>query len=342
MRASHPRLVVAAATFLSLSLLTAACGGDAAPEPTAPPSSVPSAAPPAGGGSDDGFPVTVEVAGASFTIPARPERIVSLSASATEGLFAIGAGAQVVAVDEFSDFPAEAPRTALSGFTANVEALATYDPDLVIVFYDPGDLVAGLATAGIPVLVLPAATVLEDAFDQLLVLGRVTGNVAEAERVVAGLSARVEAAVTSVPTRTTPLTYFHELDDTLYTVTSSTFIGDVYGRLGLVNVADAADPEGASFGYPQLSAEFLLSADPDLVFLADTRCCGQDATTFAARPGFSGLRAVTGGGVVPLDDDVASRWGPRVVDLLEQVAAVVAGRDGGGPARGAGSDDGGY
>jgi iron complex transport system substrate-binding protein len=97
----------------------------------------------------------------------------------------------------------------------------------------------------------------------------------------------------------------------------------VYGLLGLVNVADAADPDGAAFGYPQLSTEFLLASDPDLVFLADSRCCDQDATTFAARPGFSDLRAVVDGGVIVLDDDVASRWGPRIVNLLEQIAAAV-------------------
>ena len=90
-----------------------------------------------------------------------------------------------------------------------------------------------------------------------------------------------------------------------------------------MNVADAADPDGAAFGYPQLSTEFLLSSDPDLVFLADSRCCDQDATTFAARPGFADLRAVVDGGVIVLDDDVASRWGPRIVDLLEQIAAAV-------------------
>ena len=120
-----------------------------------------------------------------------------------------------------------------------------------------------------------------------------------------------------------PLTYFHELDDTLYTVTSATFVGAVYALLGLENIADAADADGASFGYPQLSAEFLLAADPDLVFLADTRCCATDASTFAARPCFAALRAVRSCDVIELDDDVASRWGPRIVDFLEQAAAAV-------------------
>ncbi len=312
MSSTPSRLVVAAATFLSLALLTAACGTDAAaPEPPPVP-------------ADAGFPVTVDAYGVPVTITARPERIVSLSPASTEGLFALGAGAQVVAVDEYSDFPAEAPTTTLSGFTPNLEAIVAYEPDLVVVSYDPGDLVAGLQAAGITVLVLPAAVTFDDVYTQLELLGVVTGNVGGAAELVASLQTRVAAVTATLPTLERPLTYFHELDDTLYTVTSSTFVGAVYALLGLDNVADAADPDGASFGYPQLSAEFLLDADPDLVFLADTRCCAASAQTFAQRPGFSTLRAVQDGNVIELDDDVASRWGPRIVDLLEQAAAALA------------------
>ena len=321
MHNARRRLVVAAATIMSLSLITAACGNEAATEP--PPSTAPPAAPAPTAGPSDGFPVTLDVYGTPFTVEARPERIISLSPSSTEGLFAIGAGPQVVAVDEYSDFPADAPTTTLSGFTPNVEAIVAFDPDLVIVSYDPGDLVALLAATGVQVLVLDAAVDLEDVLRQLTILGAVTGNVGAATDVVADLELRVANVLAAAPIRDEPLTYFHELDDTLFTVTSSTFVGSVYGLLGLVNVADAADPDGAAFGYPQLSTEFLLSSDPDLVFLADSRCCDQDATTFAARPGFADLRAVVDGGVIVLDDDVASRWGPRIVDLLEQIAAAV-------------------
>jgi len=312
MRSTHSRLVVAAATFLSLALITAACGTDAAaPEPPPTP-------------AEAGFPVTVDAYGVPVTIAARPERIVSLSPASTEGLFALGAGAQVVAVDEYSDFPAEAPTTTLSGFTPNLEAIVAFEPDLVVVSYDPGDLVAGLQAAGITVLVLPAAVTFDDVYTQLEILGVVTGNVGGSAELVASLQTRVAAVVATLPALERPLTYFHELDDTLYTVTSSTFVGAVYALLGLDNIADAADPDGASFGYPQLSAEFLLDADPDLVFLADTRCCATSAETFAQRPGFSALRAVQDGNVIELDDDVASRWGPRIVDLLEQAADALA------------------
>ena len=321
MRNSRRRLVVAAATIMSLSLITAACGNEAATEPQ--PSTAPPAAPAPTAGPSDGFPVTLDVYGTPFTVEARPERIISLSPSSTEGLFAIGAGPQVVAVDEYSDFPAAAPTTTLSGFTPNVEAIVALDPDLVIVSYDPGDLAASLAATGVQVLVLDAAVDLEDVLRQLTILGAVTGNVGAATDLVADLELRVANVLAAAPILDEPLTYFHELDDTLFTVTSSTFVGSVYGLLGLVNVADAADPDGAAFGYPQLSTEFLLASDPDLVFLADSRCCDQDATTFAARPGFADLRAVVDGGVIVLDDDVASRWGPRIVDLLEQIAAAV-------------------
>ena len=324
MRSIRSRLV-AAAPALALAALLAACGGDAtAPEPAPPDADAAAAAPEQDPDAEpdepaSGFPLELEVAGRTLSLPARPERIVSLSPSTTEGLFAVGAGAQVVAVDEYSDFPAEAPTTDLSGFTPNVEAILGYDPDLVIVSYDPGDLVASLETAGIPVLVLDAAVDLDGALAQLGILGTVTGNVATAQDVVRSLEDRIEAAVASVPPLDVPATYVHVLDDALFTATSATFIGSVYGRFGLENAADAADPDGEAFGYPQLSAEYLVDADPDLVFLP-----GGDADAFAALPGLGGLRAVASDRVVELAPDVASRWGPRVVDFVERVAATVA------------------
>jgi iron complex transport system substrate-binding protein len=118
------------------------------------------------------------------------------------------------------------------------------------------------------------------------------------------------------------LSFYYELDDTYYSVTSETFIGQLFAMLGLENIADAA--KGASSGYPQLSAEYIVESDPDLIFLADTECCGQSAETVARRPGWGDLSALAHGGVVELDDDVASRWGPRVVDLLREIAGAAS------------------
>ena len=272
---------------------------------------------------DDTITSTEDAPTTSASASAPPEAIVSMSPTATEMLFAIGAGDQVVAVDDFSNHPEEAPITDLSAYEPNLEAILTYDPDLVVLTDGSEDIVAGLEQVGIDSLVQPAAATLDDTYHQLEELGDATGHREEADDLVTSMQEDIEALVDEVPERDVPLTYFHELDSTLYTVTSATFIGELYALAGLENVADPADADGQAGGYPQVSPEVLLEADPDLVFLADTKCCEQTAETFAQRPGFAGLRAVTQGQVVELDDDVASRWGPRVVDLLRVIVDAV-------------------
>jgi iron complex transport system substrate-binding protein len=265
-----------------------------------------------------GFPVTLDGPGGKVEISQRPGRIVSLSPTATEMLFAIKAGAQVVAADSFSNYPKDAPKTDLSGHEPNVEAVAGYNPDLVVYSNDPGDLGPALRKLGVPALLLPAGKRLDDTYTQLQLLGQATGHTTEAQALVASMRADIQQIVAASKLER-PLTYYHELDKNLFTATSQTFIGQLYAQLGLQNIADKADKDGS--GYPQLSAEYVVKADPDLVFLADTKCCAQSATTVAARPGWRQVRAVRDGAVVELDDDVASRWGPRVVDFLRTVAA---------------------
>ena len=264
-----------------------------------------------------GTPSTIEA------VKQAPARIVSISTVATEMLFAIGAGDQMVAVDSLSTFPAEAPVTDLSGFEPNIEAILGFQPDLVVLSYDPGDVMAGLEAAGVDSILQGASMTIADTYVQILALGEITGRTAEAEALVDSMQAEIAELAASVVEPDEPLSYYHELDNTLYTVTSSTFIGEVYALAGLVNAADPADAEGTSWGYPQLSAEYLLDADPDIIFLADTKCCGQTAATIAERPGWETLTAVSTGRIVELDDDVASRWGPRIVDFLRAIVAAV-------------------
>jgi cobalamin transport system substrate-binding protein len=268
-----------------------------------------------------GFPVTVTAANGEVTIPRRPQRVVSLSATATEMLFAIGAGRQVVAVDSTSNHPPEAPTTELSAYEPNVEAIAEYEPDLVVASDDIGDLSVSLEALGVPMVLQPAATGLEGTYAQIEQLGTATGNVDGAGDLVAEMRRQIEEVVAAVPEFPDPPTYYHELDQSYFTATSDTFIGEVYGLLGLRNIADRA--KGAGSGYPQLSAEYIVDADPDLIFLADTECCDQNAQTVAARPGWDRITAVRSGAVVELDDDVASRWGPRIVEFLEVAAGAV-------------------
>lgn len=288
------------------ALLLTACGQTTA---TSTESASPSAAAVAS------FPVTIENNGASVTIAEQPDAIISLSATATEILFAIDAGSQVIAVDDQSNFPAEAPISDLSGFTPNLESIVAFSPDLVVVAYDADGIVASLLAADIPVIVQSAAASFDDTYAQIVELGIVTGNTTQAQSLVGNMQSEIATAVAQLSPEAAGLSYYHELDDTLYSVTSTTFIGAVYALAGLTNIADAAT--GAESGYPQLSPEFIVAADPAIIFLADTKCCGQSAETFAKRPGFAGLTAVTAGNVVELDDDIASRWGPRTVDFVK-------------------------
>lgn len=270
---------------------------------------------------DHGFPVTIEAPNGAVTIEARPERIVSIAPTSTEVLFAIGAGGQVVAVDDQSNFPANAPITDLSAFTPSVEAIASYDPDLVFLSFDPSGIVAGLEAIGIPVILHGTALSVDDAYVQWQQVGIATGHLAEAVALVEETTASMGSAFESLPDATSTLAYYYELDPTFYSVTSSTFIGGLLAPSGMQNIADAVDADG--FGYPQLSAEYIIDADPALIFLADTKCCGASRETVAERPGWDTLTAVSQGSIVELDDDIASRWGPRISDLVDDVVEAI-------------------
>jgi iron complex transport system substrate-binding protein len=275
---------------------------------------------PAAAPAGQSYPVRIHAANGTVTLPQRPVRIISLSPTATEDLFAIGAGKQVVAVDDQSDYPARAPKTKLSGYTPNVEAIAGYEPDLVVVSNDIGGLVKALGRLRIPVLLEPAATNLGDAYAQIRQLGTATGHEAEAARLVAGMRRQVSSIRGSLPSGAKGLTVYHELEPDYYSVTSKTFIGQIYTLLGLKDIADAA--KGAGSGYPKLSAEYIVASSPDLIVLADSVCCAQTPTKVEARPGWSTIAAVKRHDVVAVDDSVASRWGPRIVTFMRDVAAA--------------------
>jgi iron complex transport system substrate-binding protein len=272
-------------------------------------------------GSD--FPVTVTGDDGDLTLDEAPEKIVSMSPTATEMLFAIGAGDQVEAVDSYSTYPEDAPVTDLSSFTPNAEAIAGYSPDLVVLSDDLNGIVDALDALAVPTLLLNAAEDLDESYAQIETLGMATGHADEAAEVVSDVQQRIETAVESVPAETEGLRVYHELDPTFFSVTSETFVGSVYSLFGLENIADAApDPAG---GYPQLSAEYVVGQAPDLIVLADTKCCGEDASTVAQRPAFGSVPAVQQGRIVEGDDDIASRWGPRIADFAEQIAAALQG-----------------
>jgi iron complex transport system substrate-binding protein len=309
-----PGLALAAA----LAIACAACASSSSSGTTA---STPAAASSASGGT---FPITIAAANGTVRVPARPKAIISLSPTVTEMLYAIGAGAQVKAVDMYSDYPPQAPRTKLSGLAPNVEAIVADKPDLVIESGDTGSLAKRLAVFHIPVLDLPAPAALPGVYGEFTELGRATGHPAQAAVEDAQIRKQIAAIAAGLPHHAQPVSYYYELDQTYYSVTSDTFIGHLLGLLGMKSIADAAKGAAAAGGYPQLSAEYILRANPDYIVLADTICCHQSAATVAKRPGWSSLTAVKDGHVIPLNDDIASRWGPRIVDLLRTVATALA------------------
>ena len=311
-----------ALVVLSLLLLGASCGSStgsnqvavSANQETATTEAVPTTTEAATTTAEAGDESTTTT---EVTEPEFPEAIISLSPTATEILFAIGAGGQVVAVDEYSTYPEEAPITDLSGFTPNIEAIAEYEPDLVVISYDPGDLVVGLELLDIDVVMQGTALSVEDTYSQITELGELTGHSEEAQELNDSISADL-ASLAENPVGT-GLTYFHEVDATLYTATSSTFIGQLYALLGLENIADPADEQG--WGYPQLSPEYIISANPDLIFLADA-IYGESLDTLMERPGWSEITAVQNYSVIELNE-TSGRWGPRIVDFLTGIHAAI-------------------
>jgi iron complex transport system substrate-binding protein len=308
---------------IAVAALAAACA--ACSSSSASPTSGASSGSAGPGSAAAGFPVTVTTASGKVHLTSRPDTIVSLAPTATEMLYAIGAGGQVKAVDSDSDYPASAPITKLSAYQPNAEAIAAYKPDLVIISDDINGIKAKLTALSIPVLQLPAAANVSGVYSEFTQLGAATGHAVQAKAEDARLKADISQIVASEPAHSAPLTYYFELaTNPYYSVTDSTFIGSLLSLLGMKSIADAAKGAAAAGGYPSLSAEFILKANPDYVILSDTGSTGggQDAATVSSRPGWSVLTAVQDKHIIVLNADIASRWGPRIVQLLQTVAAA--------------------
>jgi iron complex transport system substrate-binding protein len=309
----NPRLTIGVITIAGAALIA---GCSSSPTTSAP-------TPSASGGT---YPMTLSASNGSVTIKSRPDRIISLSPTATEDLYAVGAGSQVVAVDSDSDYPADAPMTSLSGLTPNVEAIAKYRPDLVITQENANGLVSGLAKLGVPVLIEPPAANLAGAYQQIDQIGQATGHATSADRTVASMKSSIAASVASAAgAGHKDLTYYWELSaNPYYSATSQTFIGQIVSMFGLKNIADAAN-KASDGGYPELSEEYIVAARPQIIFLADNQAAdgGQTPAVVDKRAGWSVIPAVKDDEVIALNDDIASRWGPRLPELVKEIAQAV-------------------
>lgn len=253
-------------------------------------------------------------------------RIVSLSPTHTETLYALGLGDFVVAVDRDSDFPEaalEVREESLGPDTSGLDVLLGLDPDIVIIGDDPTDIVGRLNAAGVPSYSGPPADSVEEVFTQIEDIADLVGQPELADELVTDMRDEIESIVSSLPDGATDLTVFHEIDPSLFTTGSDSFLSDVYATVGLTNIAGPGDVDQAG-QVTQMTSDEVVAADPDVIVLADVDCCDVTIDRLASRDGWSDISAVEDGAVVPVSDGLAMRWGPRVVDLLSAVAGGVA------------------
>jgi len=257
--------------------------------------------------------------GRAVTIDGTPQRIVSVAPTPTEILFAVGAGPQVVGVDDYSDYPAAtANLTKVGSYTLNTEAIVALEPDLVVA----GDLVPRsqleqLASQGIP-YVLFADRTLEDVFKTIRLAGVITGHVEEADQLATDLEARVEAvtAKTLADNVTTPRVYVEYYP--MWTYGPGSFGDDMIALAGGMNIA-----ENASSEYPEITNEFIIAQDPEIIVYTTGVMSQTNDSSFAGRPGWENITAVETDHIYSIDDNLLSRYGPRIVDGFEQLAAII-------------------
>ena len=252
------------------------------------------------------------------------QRVLSMAPSNTEILFAVGAGSQVVGRDSLSDYPAEAADLTDIGSTfeaLNTESIVSLKPDLVLAAeINTPEQVKQLEDLGLTVYYLKNPVTLEEMYDNLAIVAELTGHEDEAAALTESLKARVAAVDEKIAPLSSRPGVFYELDATdpakPYTAGKGTFITLLIDRAGGYNIASDLD------GYPQFSLEQVVTADPAFIILGDARY-GVSPESIAQRPGWENLSAVKNGNVVPFNDDLASRPGPRLVDALEELAKIL-------------------
>jgi cobalamin transport system substrate-binding protein len=298
-----------AATALAMS----ACGGGGSSSKTA--------TPPAS--ANDTFPAQLQRSdGKTVSLTGAPKRLVSLSPGATEIIYALGAEGELAAVDKNADYPDGAKNfaTKLDALQPNVESILELQPDLVIIATDANGVVAALDRVNVPVLFSDInidVRAVDDVLGQIKLIGAATGKSANADSLIADLRGRIDAVTSKlqdVSAGDGPSVY-HELDDTYYTASTGSFVGDIYNVLKAKNIAG----DGGGSAYPQLTQETIIAANPQAIVLAD-EAFGTTPDAVKARPGWGNIDAVKNGKIFGVDPDIISRPGPRIVDALEQVA----------------------
>jgi iron complex transport system substrate-binding protein len=300
--------------FLAAILfVVAACAPAAAPpSATTPSTPAPSAA---------HYPVTVmDDRGKSLTLTAAPTRVVSLAPSATEIVFALGASDRLIATDDFSDFPAEAKALPkLGGIRTSPDKIVALKPDLILLILS-GNLPTQLDTVGQPIFVFDPNDI-DGVYRNIATVGSLLDRDEAAQKIVADMRARIGQIGEKAKAATTRPRVLHEVDSTnptqIFVAGPRNFIDSMITTVGGQNVASDAVAK-----YPKMSPEQIVARDPEIIVLADFRF-GTTPEMVMARPAWGGITAVKNKAIYPIDDDLVSRPGPRLVLGFEAYAKLV-------------------
>ena len=295
-------------------LLLASCGGSLPGTSSAP---TPSASPAATAAA---FPTTLtDFQGRSVSIAKRPERLVSIGPSITEFLFALGAGPRVVGDDDFSDEPAAAAKIEhVGGVKVNLEKVVSLKPDLVLSVKFSDGTIEKLASSGLTVLVVDPQSVADVARTASL-LGKAVGG--DGDAMSKDIQKKVDDVKAKTATATSKPRVYHEIDASdptkIFTVGPGSYIDDLINLAGGVNIAAKA-----TTAYPQLSAEEILRADPEVIVLAAADYSAKPDQV-SARTGWSAITAVKNRRFGTIAPNLINRPGPRVAEAADAYARIV-------------------
>ncbi len=315
-------------TRMILIALLLGLGGElmaCAPQPTpVPPPSAPAPTSPTAAVTTSSAVTVTDDAGRRVTLNATPQRIISLAPSTTEIAFALGIGNRVIAADTYSDYPAEAKNlTKIKTFPVNFEQVVSLQPDLVLAAgIQSQDDIKKMSDLKLNVLVVGSSqTTFDGVMSNIQLVAKATGTEAQAQVVVDGMKQKVDRIKAIVATAESKPRVYWELDATdptkPFTPGPGSFVDDIITLAGGQNVA-----ANAKVPYAQINSEEVIAANPDVIILSDA-AYGITADSVKARAGWGAIKAVKNDKVLPIEDNLVSRPGPRIVDGLEAAARLI-------------------
>ena len=270
------------------------------------------------------FPVTIKDAtDEEVVIEKKPERMVSLMPSNTEIAFELGLGDEIIGITDNDTYPEEAlEKEKVGGMEFNVEKIISLKPDLVLAHGGSMGMSSEgfgqLKDAGITVLVVNDAKTFADVYDSIEMIGKATGTVEEAEKLVTDMKSKVEEIqekAADVKEEDMKKVYV-EVDPSLYTVGKNTFMDEMLTMIKAENIVKEE-------GWPQLNQEAIIEANPDVIITTYGFYTENAVEQVLGREGWQDINAIKNKQVVDVHSDKVTRSGPRLVEGVEELAKAV-------------------